>query len=134
MQAKFILSTVKDMLDKQEGDQNQEAKKLYEGAFREFESENYSKALSKAIKAEQLLDASGNVGLIAETPVQEETIDEEIVEADELECECGAGITVEDNFCRQCGEKVEYQLICPNCEIEISADDLFCRKCGQKLK
>ncbi len=142
MQSKFMLSTVGDLIEGKKGPEAAKAQKLHDEAQDNFNNENYSKALSLAIKAEQLLDKDGGVGLIAETPHDEEVVEADVVdeeagevtESDELDCHsCGAGVTTDDAFCRKCGEKMEFQFVCPKCEEEVGSDDLFCRKCGEKL-
>ena len=60
MQARFMLSTVNDLMKKSDM-VPKEAKKWYKEAQEKFEEKNYSKALSLAIKAERLLD---DVGLL----------------------------------------------------------------------
>ena len=129
MQAKFMLTTAKALLDKN-GIKKGEAYSLYEQAKERFDAEDYSKALSLAIKSEQMLDSDA-VSLIGE----EEDDEEENVEVEEvLACpSCEAELNHDDAFCRKCGEKIEFEAVCPECDAEVEPDDRFCRKCGQKL-
>jgi len=129
MQAKFMLSTIRDQLDKKDISDG-EAFDLFQKADGYFENEDYSKALSTAIKAERLLD-SETLGFIAEEE-KKEGVEEVIVE--DLVCPgCETGVTNDDAFCRKCGEKLEFQTACPGCDADIAPDDQFCRKCGQNL-
>jgi ribosomal protein L40E len=125
IQAKFMLSTTRDQLDRK-GIRKGEAHELYKKAESYFEGEDYSRALSFAIKAERLLD-SNTVDLIGEDATDEE-------EVEVMECPgCGAEVGPQDTFCRKCGEKLEFLTLCPGCEAEVEPGDAFCRKCGQKL-
>jgi ribosomal protein L40E len=127
MQAKFMLSTAKDLLD-QNDIKDGEAFKHYQKAKKHFDAEDYSKALSFAIKSERLMD-SETVGLIGEDEITEE------VEIETATCpECDNEITSDDAFCRNCGEKLTFDTLCQGCEAELGPDDKFCRKCGQKLE
>lgn len=52
-------------------------------------------------------------------------------------CKCGTLVRVEDNFCRQCGEKVEFITIdvdnsvtCKKCETVNPKDNKYCNCCG----
>ncbi len=135
MQAKFMISTIKDQLDEkgmedgEGGSSKKEAVSFFKKAKKYFKNEEYSKALSYAIKAERLLDTE-TLGLIGE----EEIVHRDDVEVEEMTCpSCEDEVTLEDAFCRKCGEKLEFQTLCPNCEAEINSDDQFCRKCGQHL-
>ena len=52
---------------------------------------------------------------------------------DGLKCpQCGGPIHSEDNFCNNCGIKLE-KINCPNCNGAVLAADNFCIHCGQKL-
>jgi ribosomal protein L40E len=129
MQAKFMLSTTKDQMQRNDirgGD----AYELYKKSEEYFNKEDYSRALSFAIKAERLLD-SKTVDLIGEE-VETETGEDKEVEV--MECpSCNAEVNIEDTFCRKCGEKLEFLTLCPHCEAEVDPGDTFCRKCGEKL-
>ncbi len=130
MQAKFMLSTAKDLIDKKDI-KDGEAFKYYQKANEHFDAEDYSKALSFAIKSERLMD-SETVDLIGEEDI---TGEGEEVEIEIVTCpECDNEITSDDAFCRNCGEKLVFDTLCQGCEAEIGPDDKFCRKCGQKLE
>jgi ribosomal protein L40E len=129
VQSKFMLSTTKDLLEKK-GITSGEAFEFYTSALRFFENEDYTKALSHAIKAEKILD-SGTLMLIGEAKIP--SLTEEVIEV--LVCPgCEAEISQEDVFCRGCGQNLETSLGCPGCGVEIDSSDKFCRKCGYKLK
>ncbi|MFO7618519.1 MAG: DUF2726 domain-containing protein, partial [Thermoplasmata archaeon] len=69
VQAKFMLATAKDILEKR-GITSGEAYNFYSDAVSHFKREDYTKALSLSIKAERLLD-SGTLTLIAEEKLGE---------------------------------------------------------------
>ena len=127
VQAKFMLSTAKDNLERK-GVTRGEAYDMYKQAKNYFDSGDYSKALSHAIKADRMLD-SGSVDLIAE----------EVAHAGEEEIEvyvcpsCDNEVAEDDVFCRECGQNLEAGSECPKCSEPIDANDKFCRKCGKKL-
>ena len=127
VQAKFMLSTTKDLLDKK-GISNGEAYEFYEQAKTFFDNEDYSSALSHAIKADRLA-GSDTLELIAEEKIECET-EEEIIEYICPGCE--KEVAHDDAFCRECGENLE-DPGCPGCEEPIDTKDKFCRKCGYKL-
>ncbi len=154
MQAKFLLGTVRDLLKKDENQDLPKAKKMFKSAEKEFDNENYTKALSLALKAEKMLKI-GNLDHIAETPQasEEEVEEEEIIDEEEYEhrhhqkhtviegiieteasCDsCGADAHMDDAFCRKCGNELDFVVVCPGCETEVEGVDAFCRKCGEKL-
>jgi ribosomal protein L40E len=128
VQSKFMLSTTKDLLEKK-GITGGEAFDFYTSALRFFESENYTKALSQAIKAERILD-SGTLTLIAEEKIP--SISEEVIEV--WACPgCNAEISDDDVFCRGCGQNLAAAPKCPGCGVDIDTSDKFCRKCGYRL-
>jgi len=127
VQAKFMLSTTKDNLDNK-GIKSGKAYELYAEAKKHFDAEDYSKALSNAIKADRLVD-SGSVDLIAEE------VYEEGEEIEVYVCpSCDSEVADDDVFCRECGQNLEEESGCPGCGEEVAANDKFCRKCGHKLK
>ena len=155
MQAKFLLGTVRDLLKKDENQDIPESQEMFGNAEQEFNSENYTRALSLALKAEKMLKV-GNLDHIAETPMphceddmEEEIIEEEeyehrhhqkhtviegIIETEDVECDsCGAEAHMDDAFCRKCGNELDFIVVCPGCEVEVDSDDVFCRKCGERL-
>ncbi|MCK5024171.1 MAG: zinc ribbon domain-containing protein [Thermoplasmata archaeon] len=124
VQAKFMLGTTKDLLDRK-GITSGEAYGLYQQAKELYDQRDYSRALSCTIKADKLLD-SDSVGLIAEeTSPNAKGIEVYVCPS------CDSGITEDDAFCRECGEKLEDA--CPGCDEPIDSNDKFCRKCGYKL-
>ena len=52
-----------------------------------------------------------------------------------LKCpKCGYDIGSDNQFCVNCGTKIEIELKCSNCGSNVAADDMFCTVCGNKLK
>ncbi len=146
LQAKFLLTTVKDLMENEENQGIEEARQMFEDAKDEFAKENYTKALSLALKTEKMLKVGG-FDHIAETsqPHSEEHTDDDphnhydeeepkIIDLEGASCDsCGTDADISDAFCRKCGDKLEFIIICPSCDAEVQPDDVFCRKCGQKL-
>jgi len=132
MQAKFMLATVEDTINKK-GLKSGEAVSHLEKGKRLFKEEDYSGALSCAIKAERLLDTE-SVLLIGEKPEEEPSKEEEVVEVEVIACpSCEAEVSEQDTFCRKCGTKLEFVTSCPKCEADVEPGDTFCRKCGNKI-
>ena len=124
VQAKFMLNTTKDLLDKK-GISSGEAYDFYKKARKFFDQEDYSSALSHAIKADRLMD-SETLELIGEEKQEDE---EEIII---YVCPgCDNEIADDDAFCRECGENLDTG--CPGCGESIETTDKFCRKCGYKI-
>ncbi len=129
VQAKFMLSTTKDALEKK-GIRSGEAFDHYQTAAKAFEREDYTKALSHAIKAEKLVD-SGSLTLIGEEKLP--PVEGEVLEV--WTCpSCESEVLEDDVFCRKCGQSLDKAQECPGCGIETDPSDMFCRKCGYKLK
>ena len=126
IQSKFMLNTAKALLDNK-GITKGDAFDLYNKAQNFFDQKDYSKALSHAIKAEQLID-SGTVNLIAEE-VHPETEEIEVYVCPS----CDSEVKDDDLFCNECGQNLEEEVMCPGCKEPIQTTDKFCRKCGFKL-
>jgi WD40 repeat protein len=47
---------------------------------------------------------------------------------------CNAELSTGDQFCGECGQKVEVTDKCPRCGSKTTAGDAFCGKCGHKLQ
>jgi len=47
---------------------------------------------------------------------------------------CNAELNTGDQFCGECGQKVEVTDKCPSCGSKTTAGDAFCGKCGHKLQ
>jgi predicted RNA-binding Zn-ribbon protein involved in translation (DUF1610 family) len=125
LQAKFMLGTIRDNMERQ-GISSGGAHDHYMQAREFFDGEDYSKALSHAIKADRLLD-SNSVDLIAEEKMEDT---EEVVV---YVCpNCDSEVAEDDVFCRECGQNLQ-ESKCPGCGEPIEAADKFCRKCGYKL-
>lgn len=129
MQAKFMLATARDLLEKK-GVTSGEAHELYRKGAALFDREDYTAALSCATKAGQLLD-SESITLIGGDAAEPKT--DEAAEA--LACaSCGSEVSVDDAFCRECGQSLAAAQECPGCGNEVDRGDKFCRKCGSKLR
>ncbi len=129
LQAKFTISTIKDILEKKDI-RSGEAFDHYKSAVKSFDSEDYTKALSSAIKAERVLD-SGTLALIGEEKIP--PVEGEVLEV--WACPgCESEVSEDDTFCRKCGQNLSKARACPGCGIETEVSDAFCRKCGQNLK
>lgn len=69
-------------------------------------------------------------------------IEEKTRKQENLVCECGAGLTVNDKFCKECGSKVEAlissddkdMIICQHCESKNITSNNYCNCCGIKIK
>lgn len=55
-----------------------------------------------------------------------------------LNCNCGNIVNVDDKFCSECGEKIHIEpikkIICSNCNIEVNREFEFCVCCGNKIE
>lgn len=69
-------------------------------------------------------------------------IDEKSKREEDLLCMCGAKLTHNDRFCKECGKKVDVftssdsneTLLCKNCETENTSDNNYCNCCGKKIQ
>ncbi len=129
VQAKFMLTTTKDILDKR-GITSGQAYDFYSDAVSAYERGDYTKALSLSIKSEKLL-GSGALTLIGEEKPHHDS--EEVIEV--LVCPgCESEVSEDDAFCRECGQNLAGLGECPGCGTEVESSDKFCRKCGAKQK
>jgi len=138
--AKFELNTAKEAVSGAESDGRDvsDAAELLEKAQAEFDSGNYSKALSLAVKAKK---AAGQQGADEAIPLKRtlkvqkpsEDIDGEAGDVVDVCSSCGSEIDPEDTFCGSCGNRRVRERICPSCGRVASDNDRFCRKCGTKV-
>jgi len=138
--AKFELNTAKEEIDKATGSGQDvsEATKTLRTAQAEFDSGNYAKALSLAVKAKKAASPHGADDAIplrrvqkAERPSDE--VDGEAEDVVDVCPSCGSEIDAEDTFCGSCGTRRAKERFCPSCGRAASEDDRFCRKCGSKV-
>lgn len=69
------------------------------------------------------------------------TIGEKSAKENDSLCECGATLTLNDKFCKECGKKVELfsakvdleTIRCNRCDMENLVGNKFCNCCGIKL-
>lgn len=54
-----------------------------------------------------------------------------------VKCDCGAKLDMNNKFCSECGKKIEYSTesigTCKECSSEIKEDYAYCVCCGNKL-
>ena len=151
LQAKFIISTAEESIKEAErgGKDVSRAKSELSKARTCFDSEDYTRALSQALRAKKILSGApvepskdgedgsavtdlsgGERAEMAHPPPKKEGCED-----DSLACpSCSSQVTEDDGFCRKCGTKLEFAAVCPSCGAELEPEDSFCRKCGTKLK
>ena len=69
------------------------------------------------------------------------TIEEKIKIHDEkIVCECGASLTPDDKFCKNCGKSIKSpdeelieKTICPHCDEETPLNSKYCNCCGKQI-
>lgn len=138
--AKFELGTARDEISKasRRGSDVSVASDALDTAQAEFDSGNYAKALSLAVKAKKMVSPQGMDESIPlrkaqrqERPTPE--VDGEASDVVDVCPSCGSGIGPEDDFCGSCGKKRQMERACPSCGRVASDTDRFCRKCGAKV-
>ncbi|HIJ17269.1 MAG TPA: zinc ribbon domain-containing protein [Thermoplasmata archaeon] len=138
--AKFEINTAKEEIAAAtaSGQDASEASATLRKAQTEFDSGNYAKALSLAVKAKKAASPQGADEAIPLKRVQKaerpsEEIDGEAEDVVDVCSNCGSEIDSEDMFCGSCGTKRAKERFCPSCGRAASEDDRFCRKCGSKV-
>jgi len=143
--AKFEISAAKDEigLSAKRGRDINEAKALLKMAESEFESGNYSRSLSLAVKARKELGAGASSDTIPlrippKTPLSgectEDVADMTDDEARHLKCgSCSSMIMPDDVFCGYCGAPSTRERKCAKCGRVSDPKDRFCRSCGSEL-
>lgn len=138
--AKFELSTAREEISKASGRGTDVsmASDTLKRAQAEFDSGNYPKALSLAVKAKKAVSSQGSEESIplrrtqrAEAPSGE--IDGEASDIVDVCPSCGSEIDSDDDFCGSCGKRREKERVCPSCGRVASGSDRFCRKCGNRV-
>ncbi|MBE0519015.1 MAG: zinc ribbon domain-containing protein [Thermoplasmata archaeon] len=132
--AKFEMNTARGEIEKasKNGDDVSAASKLLSESIREFDSGNYTKALSLSVRAKKALSAEADT-----IQLKHSASDSSMIEADrgsELCSSCGSVLSTEDGFCGKCGTRRVKVRVCQSCGREASSDDKFCRKCGFRVK
>ncbi len=140
MESKFQIEVARDLMDEKGTD---EAKMLLDKAEALYADEDYSGALSYAVRCKKCIDGK-DAGVISALKVDRVKPTEEhpevpvkvVSERDEdlSECgECGAMVNSDDKFCNKCGAKIVSQVICSECGTEVSSEYNFCPGCGTGL-
>ena len=138
--AKFELSTAREEISKASGRGTDVsmASDTLKRAQAEFDSGNYPKALSLAVKAKKAASPQGSEETI---PLSSRHTHEAPSRASDGEADdvvdvcpsCGSEIDTEDSFCGSCGARRSAERACPSCGRIASDSDRFCRKCGSTV-
>lgn len=138
--AKFELNTAREEISKAggRGGDVSVASDTLNRAQAEFDSGNYAKALSLAVKAKKTAspDSADETIPLRKTQTSERPsgdIDGEAVDVVDVCPSCGSEIDADDDFCGSCGKRREKERICQSCGRVASGSDRFCRKCGSKV-
>lgn len=138
--AKFEISTAREELEKAEasGRDVSKASATLDRAKAEFDSGNYSKALSMAVKVKKSVSphaAEETIPLKSSDRPEPPTPEVDGVAPDVVDVcsSCGSGLEADDRFCGSCGATRRRTVTCGKCGREASEDDKFCRKCGSRL-
>ncbi len=138
--AKFELNTAREEIAKAggRGRDASNARSILDDAQAEFDSGNYAKALSLAVKAKKAASPQGSEETIplkrkqtSERPSRD--IDGEAEDVVDVCPSCGSEIDPEDDFCGSCGKRREQERVCQSCGRVASGNDRFCRKCGSRV-
>jgi len=140
MSAKFEMGTAKAEISKAQeaGRDVVSAENLVRRSEAAFDSGDFTKALSLALKARKEVSKAAEIETIPLKPAEAEE-DAGAPSAEESstplgECkDCGAEMGPDDAFCAICGAKVERERKCMNCGTKPKPKDAFCRKCGAKI-
>ncbi len=132
--AKFEINTARGEIKNasEAGDDVSAASKLLSESIREFDSGNYTKALSLSVRAKKSLSPEADT-----IPLKHVASDSSMIEADrgsELCSSCGFVLSTQDEFCGKCGTRRVSARVCQSCGREATIDDKFCRKCGFRIK
>lgn len=138
--AKFELNTARDEISRagRQGGDVSVASDTLQRAQAEFDSGNYQKALSLAVKAKKAASPQGADESIPlrrsqRTEAPSGDIDGEASEVVDVCPSCGSEICADDAFCGSCGKRREKERVCPSCGRVASDNDRFCRKCGNRV-
>ncbi|MEE9236199.1 MAG: zinc ribbon domain-containing protein [Thermoplasmata archaeon] len=115
LQARFLLSMMKDSLRKGTSPEKKAARKVMKEAKKAFEEERYTLALSLALNSKRILEGE-------ETPSEG---------SEKNLCpDCEGPLSPSDTFCGKCGARLDGSLKCSGCGLRLEEEDKFCRKCG----
>jgi len=145
LSARFELTAAKDEIGKTTlpREDFMKVKSLLKRAESEFESANYPKALSLAVKIRKELGGTGAIDTIplkvtSKTPLAGECVEDVASISEEqaakLKCSsCSSMVLPDDVFCGHCGAPAAGERTCPKCGTRSDGKDRFCRKCGTEI-
>jgi len=145
LSAQFELTAAKEEIGKVSlpREDFMKVKSLLKMAESEFESANYPKALSLAVKVRKELGGTGATDTIplkvkSKIPLADECVEDVASMPEEqvakLECSsCSSMVLPDDVFCGHCGAPATRERTCPKCGMRSDGRDRFCRKCGTEL-
>jgi hypothetical protein len=142
LSAKFEINTAKSDLSKarERGAETHQAEALLVDAETAYESGNYSKALSFAVKARKSVsEQAAREAIPLKLPKEREAPKPDGGQAAppkkaETRCfDCSSLLEPDDDFCGVCGAKVARDRSCSVCGTKARSADKFCRKCGAEV-
>lgn len=145
LSAKFEITAAKDDVgaSAERGKDIGKAKSFLKQAESEFESGNYPKALSLAVKARKELAGGASYDTIPLKVAVKPQVAGECTEdvatmtddrARRLKCgSCSSMVLPDDVFCGHCGAPAAKERECVKCGRLSDPKDRFCRKCGTEL-
>jgi hypothetical protein len=142
LSAKFEINTAKSDLSKarEHGAETQQGETLLVDAETAYESGNYSKALSLAVKARKSVnEQAAREAIPLKLPKDREAPKPDSGQAapskkSETRCfDCSSLLEPDDDFCGKCGAKIARDRSCSVCGTKARSTDKFCRKCGAEV-
>ena len=138
--AKFEIGTASDEISRatQEGMDTSSAADLLKSAQAEFDSGNYTKALSLAVKAKKAASPRATeetipLRKVPKSMAPDMEMDYEAQDVVDVCSSCGSSLDSDDDFCGSCGAKRAKARVCNVCGREAAGGDKFCRKCGARV-
>lgn len=115
LQARFLLSMMKNSLRKGKSPKKKAARKVMKEAKKAFEEERYTEALGLALNSKRILEGE-------ETPSEG---------SEKNLCpDCEGPVSASDTFCDRCEARLDGSPKCSGCGLRLEEEDKFCRKCG----
>lgn len=138
--AKFEIGTAREELDRAaaSGKDVSKASAALDKAQAEFDTGNYVKALSMAVKVKKSVSpraAEETIPLRSSDKYEPPTPEVDGMAADVVDVcpSCGTELEPDDRFCGSCGATRSRTVTCGKCGRPASESDKFCRKCGSRL-